>query len=130
MRRFPGCRAICRNEANWRRKWLSWHGGCRFVNRCFRRAGRLGGLGGGRGLEVLEDFEGAEVHAISRIDAPLNGGEGIEGGVEGVAEGGIMLDGGVEEFGVGEIFVEAFDAIVPELCFNAAESALGPLGGD
>jgi len=87
-------------------------------------------LGGGRGLEVLEDFEGAEVHAVGAIDAPLNAGERIEGVVEGVAEWGIMLDGGVEEIGVREIFVEAFDAIVPELGFDAAESALRPLGGD
>jgi hypothetical protein len=47
-----------------------------------------------------------------------------------VAERGIVLDGGVDEFGVGETFVEAFDLVVPELGFDAAEAALGPLGGD
>jgi hypothetical protein len=50
--------------------------------------------------------------------------------MESVAEGGIVLDGGVEEIGVGEIFVEAFDLVFPELGFDAAEAALGPLGGD
>ena len=40
------------------------------------------------------------------------------------------MDGGVDEFGVGEVLIEAFDAIVPELGFDAAEAALGPLGGD
>ena len=29
-----------------------------------------------------------------------------------------------------EVFIEAFDAVVPELGFDAAEAALGPLGGD
>jgi hypothetical protein len=140
-RRFGGCGSVRRNEANWRRKWLSGHGGWRFRNRCV--GGLLGewrgmldelgwlldGRGRGRGLEVLEGFEGAEVHAVGALDAALNACEGIEGGVEGVAEGGIVLDGGVEEIGVGEI-VEAFDAIVPELGFDAAEAALDPLGGD
>ncbi len=41
-----------------------------------------------------------------------------------------MLDGGVDEFGVGEVLVQAFDAVVPELGFDAAEAALDPLGGD
>jgi len=41
-----------------------------------------------------------------------------------------VLDGGVDEFGVGEVLIEAFDAIVPELGFDAAEAALDPLGGD
>jgi hypothetical protein len=40
------------------------------------------------------------------------------------------MDGGVEEVGVGEVFVETFDLVVPELGFDAAESALNPLGGD
>jgi len=40
------------------------------------------------------------------------------------------LDGGVDEFGVGEVLIEAFDAIVPELGFDAAEATLDPLGGD
>ena len=102
------------------RKWLSWHGRWPFGNRC----------GGRGGLEVLEDFEGTEVHAVGGVDAALNAGEGIEGGMESVADGGIVLDGGVEEIGVGEIFVEAFDAVIPELGFDAAESALDPLGGD
>ena len=86
-----------RNEANLRRKWLSWHEGWRFGNRCVR----LGGLGGSRVLEVLEGFEGTEVHAVGRIDTALNAGEGIEGGMESVAERGIVLDGGVDEIGVG-----------------------------
>jgi hypothetical protein len=47
-----------------------------------------------------------------------------------VAEGGVVLDGGVEKIGVGEIFVEAFDLVIPELGFDAAEAALDPLGGD
>jgi hypothetical protein len=82
------------------------------------------------GLELLEGLEGTEVHAVRSIDTALNAGKGIEGVVEIVAEGGIVLDGGVEEIGVGEIFVEAFDSVVPELGFDAAESALDPLGGD
>ena len=41
-----------------------------------------------------------------------------------------MLDGGVDEFGVGEVLIEAFDAVVPELGFDAAEATLDPLGGD
>ena len=41
-----------------------------------------------------------------------------------------MLDGGVDECGVGEVLVQAFDAVVPELGFDAAEAALDPLGGD
>ena len=41
-----------------------------------------------------------------------------------------MLDGGVDEIGVGEVFVEALDLVIPELGFDAAEAALGPLGGD
>jgi hypothetical protein len=81
-------------------------------------------------LEVLEGFEGTEVHAVGRIDTALNAGEGIEGGMESVAERGIVLDGGVDEIGVGEILVEALDLVIPELGFDAAESALGPLGGD
>ena len=88
------------------------------------------GLGGCGCLELLESFEGAEVHAVGALDAALNAGEGIEGGMESVAEGGIVLNGGVDEIGVGEIFVEAFDAVVPELGFDAAEAALDPLGGD
>jgi hypothetical protein len=47
-----------------------------------------------------------------------------------VAERGIVLDGGVDEFGVGEVLVQAFDAVIPELGFDAAEAALDPLGGD
>jgi hypothetical protein len=58
-------------------------------------------LGGCGGLEVLEGFEGTQVHAVGGIDAPLNAGEGIERGAESVAEGGIVLDGGVDEIGVG-----------------------------
>jgi hypothetical protein len=38
--------------------------------------------------------------------------------------------GGVDEIGVGEILVEALDLVIPELGFDAAEAALGPLGGD
>jgi len=90
----------------------------------------LGGLGGRGGLEVLEGFEGAEVHAVGALDATLNAGEGIEGGMESVAERGIVLDGGIEEIGVGEVFVEAFDTVIPELGFDAAEAALDPFGGD
>src|SRR5258708_13139604 len=48
----------------------------------------------------------------------------------GVAEGGIVVDGGVDEIGMAKIFVEAFDAVVPELGFDAAEAALDPFGGD
>ena len=115
---------------------MSCHRGYRFGNWCvglggpIDRPGRRLGLGGLGVLEVLEDFECAEVHAVRGIDTALNSGKGIEGGMESVAEGGIVLDRGVEEIGVGEIFVEAFDAVVPELGFDAAESALGPLGGD
>jgi DNA-binding CsgD family transcriptional regulator len=81
-------------------------------------------------LEVLEDFEGAEVEAVGGIDTPLNAGKGIEGVVVGLAEGGIVLDGFVNVLAVGEGLVQAFDAVVPEVGFDAAEAALGPLGGD
>jgi len=47
-----------------------------------------------------------------------------------VADWGIVLDSGVDEFGVAEIFVEAFDAVIPELGFDAAEAPLDPLCGD
>ena len=40
------------------------------------------------------------------------------------------MDGGVDEIGVGEIFVEALDLVIPKLGFDAAEAALDPLGGD
>ena len=78
----------------------------------------------------MQGFEGAEVQAVGGIDAALNTGEGIEGGVEGMAERGVVLDGGIEEIGVAEIFVEAFDLVIPKLGFDAAEAALDPLGGD
>ena len=81
-------------------------------------------------MGILEGFEGAEVHAVGGIDAAVNAGEGVDGVLIGVAEGGIVLDGGVDEFGVGEIFVETFDLVIPELGFDAAEAALDPLGGD
>jgi hypothetical protein len=50
--------------------------------------------------------------------------------MESMAEGGIVLDGGIDEIGVGEILVEALDLVIPELGFDAAEAALGPLGRD
>jgi len=78
----------------------------------------------------LKGSESTEEHAVCRIDAPLNAGEGIESVLVGVAEGGIVLDGGVDEIGVGEIFVEALDLVIPKLGFDAAEAALDPLGGD
>ena len=74
--------------------------------------------------------EGVEVEAVGTINAPLNASKGIERGVEGVAEWGIVLDGGVDEFGVGKICIEAFDAVIPELGFDATEAALDPFGGD
>ena len=83
-----------------------------------------------RGLEFLEGFEGAEEHAVGGIDAALNAGKGVEGVLESMAEGGTVLDGGVDEFGMREIFVEAFDLVIPELRLDAAEAALDPLGGD
>jgi hypothetical protein len=95
-----------------------------------RNATRAVPVGGLEGLEVHEDFEGAEVQAVGGIDAPLNTVEGIEGVVVGMAEWGIVFDGFVEEVGIGEVFVQAFDVVVPELGFDAAEAALGPLGGD
>ena len=107
-----------------------------FGNRCV--GGLLGewgwlldGLGGRRrGLEVLEGFEGTEVHAIGALDTPLNAGEGIEGGMESVAERGIVLDGRVDEFGAGEVSVEDVDAVIPELGFDAPEPSLDPFGRD
>jgi len=47
-----------------------------------------------------------------------------------VAERRIVLDGGVKEIGMSEIFVEAFDAVIPELGFDAAEAPLDQLFGD
>ncbi len=81
-------------------------------------------------LEVLEDSEVAEVHAVSAFDAALKAAEGLEGVLIGMAEGGIVLDGLVEVLGVSKVVVEAFDLVLPELGFDAAEAALGPLGGD
>ena len=95
-------------------------------SRLQRQATRPVPLGG---LEVLEDFEGAEVEAVGGIDAALNAGKGIEGAVIGLAEGGIVLDGFVNVLAVGEGLVQAFDAVFPEIGFDAAEAALGPLGG-
>jgi hypothetical protein len=60
----------------------------------------------------------------------VEAGEGVEGVLESVAEGGAVLDLGVEKFGLGEIFVEAIDLVIPELGFDAAEAALDPFGGD
>ena len=87
-------------------------------------------MGSRGGLEVVQGFEGTEEHAVGGIDAALNAGKGIERVLESVADRGIVLDGGVEEIGVGEIFVEAFDLVIPELGFDAAEAALDPFGGD
>jgi len=91
--------------------------------------GPLRGLRCG-GLEFLEGLEGTKVHAVGGIDATVNAAEGVEGVLEGVAEGGVVLDGGVDEIGVGEILVEALDLVIPKLGFDAAEAALDPLGGD
>ena len=60
----------------------------------------------------------------------MEAGKGIESRVESVAERGIVLNGGVERIGVGEVFVEAFDLVIPELGFDAAEAALYPFGRD
>jgi hypothetical protein len=46
-----------------------------------------------------------------------------------MAEGSNVFDGVVDVLGVGEVLVQAFDAVVPEVGFDAAEAALGPLGG-
>jgi hypothetical protein len=104
---------------------LSCNGGYWFGNRCFRLPGWRRG-----GLEVLEGFEGAEVHAVGGVNAAVDAGEGVESVLVGVAEGGIVPDGGVEEFGMAEIFVKALDLVIPKLGFDAAEAALDPLGGD
>ncbi len=115
---------------------MSLLGRLRFGVRGGRRRGRVGFvLAGGsfpRGsfLEVLEEGEGAEVHAVGALDAALEAAEGFEAVLKGVTEGGVVLDGVVEEFGRGEVVVEAFDVVVPELGFDAAQAALGPLGGD
>ena len=82
------------------------------------------------GLEVLKGLEGPEEHAVCGIDAPLDASKGLEGGVESVAERGIVLDGRVDEFGAGESLVEDVAAEIPELGFDAAEAPLDPLGGD
>jgi hypothetical protein len=119
---FRGCRGTLRNEPNLRGKRLNWHGGRRLGNGCGRRRGPC--------LGILEGFEGAEVHAVIGVDAPVKAGEGIDGVLIGVAERRIVLDGGVDEFGVGEIFVETFDLVMPELGFDAAEAAREPLGVD
>jgi hypothetical protein len=131
---------------------LSFHGGRRFGNqrdrldglglldrlgllhrlgrRLQRQATRPVALGGLEGLEVHEDFEGAEVEAVGGIEAALNAVKVIDGAVVGLAKGGVVFDGVVEEVGVAEVLVEAFDAVVPEIGFDAAEAALGPFGGD
>jgi hypothetical protein len=81
--------------------------------------------------EVLEDLEGAQVHAVSSINAPLNAKKGVEGVRVGVAEGRewrCWIWRSVRYFGVGG--VEVFLAGVPEFGLDAAEAALGPFGGD
>jgi hypothetical protein len=85
---------------------------------------------GGGFLEVLQDSEVAEIHAVGALDAALESVEGLEGVLIGMAEGRIVLDGLVEILGGGEVVVEALDLVIPELGFDAAEAALGPLGGD
>jgi len=126
---------VWRNEANWARKWLSRNEERGLGERCiggrFSALGwRLGGLGGRGGLEILKSFDGAEEHPVGGIDAAVEAGEGVEGILIGMAERGIVLDGGVDKIGVGKILVEAFDLVIPELRFDAAETALGPFGGD
>jgi hypothetical protein len=81
-------------------------------------------------LKFLEGFEGAEVHAAGGFDAALEAGEGFEGVLIGVAEGGIVLEGGVDKFVAGEVLVQGPDLVGPEFGLDAAEAALGPLGGD
>ena len=78
----------------------------------------------------MKSFESTEEHAIGSINASLNASKGIERVLVGVADWGIVLNGDVDEFGVGEILVEAFNTVIPELGFDAAESALDPLGRD
>ena len=92
---------------------MIWHGGWRFGSR--------------GGLEILEGFESAEEHAVGGVNAAVEAGEGVEGILIGMAERGVL---GVEKFSAGKVFVEAFDLIIPELGFDAAEAALDPLGGD
>jgi hypothetical protein len=74
-------------------------------------------------------LEGAKVHAVGNINAPLNAEKGIEGIRVGVAEGReLCWIGSRRYFGVGGVV--AFVAGVPEFGLDAAEAALGPLGGD
>ena len=40
-----------------------------------------------------------------------------------------MLEGLVLELGAGELFVQAFEAIIPKVSFDTPEAALRPLGG-
>ena len=130
LRLFRKWRSTWRNEANFGLKWLSRHGGRGFGKRYVRDLGgglRSAGLGG---LEVLESFEGTEEHAVCIINAPLNASKGIEGGVESVAERGIVLDGRVDEFGAGEGLVEDVNAVIPELGFDTPEASLDPFGRD
>ena len=64
---------------------MSFHGGRRFGNRggkfdglgLLRFNDRPNGLSHSGGLEVLEDFEGAEVKAVGTINAALNAGKGM-----------------------------------------------------
>src|SRR5215467_6365581 len=112
-----------RNEANLWRKWLSRQGGRRFGKRSAGPSG-FGALGRRAGrLVALKGLEGAEEHAIGRVDAAMQAGEGIEGVLVGVPDRGtVPWNGGVEEFGLGEILVEAFDLVIPELGFDDAEA--------
>jgi len=78
-----------RNEANLWRQWLSRQGGRRFG----KRSAGPGGFGAlGRragGLEALKGLQGAEEHAIGRVDAAVQAGE-IEGVLVGVPERGTV----------------------------------------
>ena len=89
---------------------------------------RPGGLSHCGGLEILEDFEGAKVEAISGINAPLDAVKSIECVLVGLPEGSGVLEGFVLELGAGELFVQAFEAIIPKVSFDTAEAALRPLG--
>jgi hypothetical protein len=76
-----------------------------------------------------QDGEGTEVHAVAVFDAALEAAKGFESVLVGVADGRIVVWAG-RSIRHGEVLVEAFDLVGPQLGLNAAEAALGPLGGN
>jgi len=96
----------------------------------WRRGFRLRGLIHRGLLKVLEGLEGAEEHTIGGFDSALKAAESFERILITLAERRMVLEVWVGKFGAAQVLVERFELVSPELGLDAAETALGPLGGD